>query len=242
MKKLSLTLTIVFIVVYVVLTNAGMLLSAELNMPYLGQNLLLLVFSGFLLLFTAKKKLTDTVGLLWVSSRDIKASLFYIPLVFIIISNGIFFFDVQKPVLEMLMIMVFMVFVAFAEELLFRGLLFKAIEERSGSKTAVIISGVTFGFGHIVNLFAGYTGADQIMQIAVAVLIGIVLSLLFIRTKSILPGIVFHFLFNTASALSADVEPLYDYIMVGVIVVIGSAYLLYLLKGFSAYLHRRGAE
>ncbi len=242
MKKLSLTLTIVFIVVYVVLTNAGMLLSAELNMPYLGQNLLLLVFSGFLLLFTAKKKLTDTVGLLWVSSRDIKASLFYIPLVFIIISNGIFFFDVQKPVLEMLMIMVFMVFVAFAEELLFRGLLFKAIEERSGSKTAVIISGVTFGFGHIVNLFTGYTGADQIMQIAVAVLIGIVLSLLFIRTKSILPGIVFHFLFNTASALSADVEPLYDYIMVGVIVVIGSAYLLYLLKGFSAYLHRRGAE
>ena len=237
MKRLSLILTIAFIIIYVVLTNVGSVLTTELGTPYLGQNLLLLVFSVFLFIYTAKKRLMDTVGLTGVRARDAKVSLFYIPLILIILSNGVFFFDAKMPLFEILMTVVFMAFVACAEELLFRGLLFKAIEERSGSKAAVIVSGVTFGFGHILNLFNGYTGLDQIMQIVVAVLIGVVLSLLFICTKSIVPGIVFHFLFNSASALSTEVEPLYNYIMVGVIVVIGSAYLLYLLRGVSRYVH-----
>jgi membrane protease YdiL (CAAX protease family) len=182
------------------------------------------------------------VGLIRVHASDVRASLFFIPLVLIILSNGAFFFDTKTPAFEILMTVVFMVLVAISEELLFRGMLFKAIEERSGSKAAVIVSGITFGFGHIVNLFTGYSGVEQIMQIAVAVLIGVVLSLLFIRTKSIMPGIVFHFLFNTASALSVEVEPLYNYVMVGVIVVIGVAYLIYLLRNISNYLYRHGEE
>ncbi len=242
MKKLSLTWIIVFIVIYVALTNVGSVLSTALALPHIGQNLLLLAFSAVLLIYMVKNKLTDTVGLTSIAARDVKASLFYVPLVLIILSNGVFFFDAQKPAFEILMTVVFMIFVAFAEEMLFRGMLFKAIEERSGSKAAVIISGITFGFGHIVNLFSGYTGANQIMQIAIAVLIGIVLSLLFVRTKSIVPGMVFHALFNTASALSTEVEPLYDYIAVGVIVVMGAAYLFYLLRGVSRYWFKRGAE
>ena len=242
MKKFSLALSIVLIVIYVALTNAGSALSTQFGLPYMGQILLLLAFSVFLFIYTAKKGLVDTVGLTWVHARDVKVSLFYMPLVLIILSNGVFFFDAQKPAFEILMTVVFMVLVAFAEELLFRGMLFKTIEERSGGKAAVIISGITFGFGHIVNLFNGYTGVSQIIQIVVAVLIGIVLSLLYIRTKSIVPGMVFHTLFNTASALSTEVEPLYDYIAVGVIIAIGAAYLFYLLRGISRHWYKRGAE
>ncbi len=242
MKRLSLTLTIALIVIYVVLTNAGAVLSAQFALPYMGQSILLLAFSIFLFIYTALKRLMRYVGLTGVSVRDVRVGLFYIPLVLIILSNGAFFFDTEMPAFEILMTVVFMVLVAFAEELLFRGMLFKTIEERSGGKAAVIISGITFGFGHIVNLFNGYTGVSQIIQIVVAVLIGIVLSLLFIRTKSIVPGMVFHALFNTASALSTEVEPLYDYIAVGVIVVIGLAYLLYLLRGVTRHWYKQGAE
>ena len=209
MKKFSLALSIVLIVIYVALTNAGSVLSTRFGLPYMGQILLLLAFSVFLFIYTAKKGLLDIAGLTWVNARDVKVSLFYMPLVLIILSNGVFFFDTEMPAFEILMTVVFMVLVAFAEELLFRGMLFKTIEERSGGKAAVIISGITFGFGHIVNLFNGYTGVNQIIQIVVAVLIGIVLSLLYIRTKSIVPGMVFHALFNIASALSMEVEPLY---------------------------------
>ena len=116
---------------------------------------------------------------------------------------------------------------------MFRGLLLKAIEERRDTKMAVFISGLTFGFGHIVNFLNGYTGINQVIQIILAVIIGIVLSLLFVRTESIIPGIIFHFFFNIASALSTEVEPMQNYIMVVIIFTISSVYLVYLLRKVS---------
>ena len=47
-----------------------------------------------------------------------------------------------------------MLCVGFLEEVIFRGLLFTAIA-RNNIKSAVIISSVTFGIGHIINLFNG---------------------------------------------------------------------------------------
>jgi hypothetical protein len=41
---------------------------------------------------------------------------------------------------------------------------------------------------------------------------------------------VFHFLYNLASALSREVEPLQNYMMVGVIIVVAAGYLAYLLR------------
>ncbi|MBD5536303.1 MAG: CPBP family intramembrane metalloprotease [Lachnospiraceae bacterium] len=50
--------------------------------------------------------------------------------------------------------------VGFIEEVIFRGFLFKALAENN-VKSAVIISSVTFGLGHLVNLFNG-SGMDLI--------------------------------------------------------------------------------
>ena len=51
-----------------------------------------------------------------------------------------------------------MLCVGFWEEVIFRGLLFQAIA-KDNIKSAVIISCVTFGIGHIINLFNG-SGMD----------------------------------------------------------------------------------
>ena len=50
--------------------------------------------------------------------------------------------------------MVSMLFVGVLEEVIFRGLLFLAMAKDS-MKAAVIVSSVTFGMGHIVNLLSG---------------------------------------------------------------------------------------
>ena len=63
-----------------------------------------------------------------------------------------------------------------------------------------------------------------------AILIGIILSILFVRTKSIIPGMIFHFFFNIVSILSIKVVALYNYISASIIFVVGLIYLLYLLK------------
>lgn len=230
MKKLSLVLTLVFIIAYIVLLNLGAVLSEQLGVVYSGECLLFLLLSAVLLVYAGKKKLLGTLGLAKPNAAAGKASLYYIPLIIIIPANGLFFFDATKPPLDILMSVVFMALVAFLEELLFRGFLFKTMEERGSTSAAVIVAGLSFGFGHILNLFNGYSSIDQILQIVIASIIGIVLCILFIRTKSIVPGIIFHCLFNSASALSAEVQPLYNYIMAGIIIAVSAVYLVYLLK------------
>ena len=64
MKKFSLALSIVLIVIYVALTNAGSVLSTQFGLPYMGRILLLLAFSVFLFIYMAKKGQVDAVGLM----------------------------------------------------------------------------------------------------------------------------------------------------------------------------------
>ena len=47
-----------------------------------------------------------------------------------------------------------MLCVGFAEEVIFRGFLFRAME-KDNVKTAIIGSSVTFGLGHVLNLVNG---------------------------------------------------------------------------------------
>ncbi len=228
MSKLKLKSSLIFILIYVMLANIGAILSLKVGINYVGQIIMFFTFSVLLLMYTRKYELIKTIGLAKIGFDDVKKSLFYLPLALIALANGVFFFDKTITLPDVILTLFFMILVAFLEELLFRGFLLKSIEQRSTTKTAIIISGVTFGFGHIVNVFNGYSGMSQITQIVLAVLIGIVLAVLFVHTKSIVPGIIFHFIFNTASALSKDVPPLYDYISVGVILLITAIYLIYL--------------
>lgn len=223
-------LSLIFILIYVVLASFGAILSKKIDIDYLGQILLLFTFSAFLIIYIKKYELTRVIGLIKISFKEVKENLLYLPLFLMVLANGVFFFDRTIVVKNIILSIVFMMLVAFLEEVLFRGLLFKSIEEYSTTKTAILVSGATFGFGHIINLLNGYTGINQIIQIALATLIGIILSTLFVCTKSIVPGIIFHFLFNTASILSTSLEPLYNYISISIIFVIASIYLLYLLK------------
>jgi len=230
MTRIKLWTSVIFIAIYVVLANAGAMLTERIGTAFSGQIFFLFGFSVFMLTYIKKRELMNTVGLAKVGFTEIKRCLFYIPLVLIALANGAFFFDSTNNIQEIVLTVIFMLFVAFLEELLVRGLLFKSIEESQSTKAAVLISGAAFGLGHIINLLNGYTGVQQIIQIVLAFAIGIVLALLFVRTKSIVPGIVFHFVFNIASALSIQVEPLYDYIAVGIILLIALAYMVYLIN------------
>ncbi len=67
-----------------------------------------------------------------------------------------------------------MIFVGFLEEIIFRGFLFRGIA-KDNLKEAVIISSVTFGIGHIVNLLNGYDILKNSIQIVFAVAVGFML-------------------------------------------------------------------
>ena len=98
-----------------------------------------------------------------------------------------------------------MLCVGFLEEVIFRGFLFVAIA-KDNIKSAVVISSVTFGIGHIINLFNG-SGMDlvgNLCQIVFAVAVGFLLVTIFYRGGSLLPCIFVHSVLNTLGTFAND--------------------------------------
>lgn len=98
-----------------------------------------------------------------------------------------------------------------------------------------MISGVTFGIGHVVNLARGMSPLEQSIQVGFGVVLGIVLALLFAVTGTIVPLIVFHALLNITGNITAG-DPKADLVMLATTTVVCVGYGLYLV----AVLRRRG--
>ena len=83
---------------------------------------------------------------------------------------------------------VFALLPAICEELAFRGFILSGLEHQRRTRSAILLSALMFGFLHVLlSLF---------QQLFNAALLGIVLGLLAVRSRSIVPGILFHFLNN----------------------------------------------
>ena len=119
--------------------------------------------------------------------------------------NGI---AINLPLSGVVCYIVCMLCVGFVEEVIFRGLLFKALEKDSVN-TAIVISSVTFGLGHLLNLVNG-SGAglvENLFQVTGAIVIGFLFVVLFYRGKSLYPCVIAHAVINITSAF-ANVEGL----------------------------------
>jgi sodium transport system permease protein len=85
-------------------------------------------------------------------------------------------------------IVVFALIPAICEEFAFRGFILSGLERQHRTRSAILLSALMFGFLHVLlSLF---------QQLFNATLLGIILGLLAVRSRSILPGILFHFLNN----------------------------------------------
>jgi len=157
-----------------------------------------------------------------------KAFLFYIPLIVITLQNIWGGVAMRYDATGTVCFIVKMLCVGFLEELIFRGFLFKALS-RDSIKWAVIVSSVTFGLGHIINLIngSGMGLAENLVQIFFAVLIGFLYVIIFWRGGSLWPCVISHGAFNSLSAFSVDGEAIGRLVILCVLTV---AYALILLK------------
>ncbi|MGN1340271.1 MAG: lysostaphin resistance A-like protein, partial [Oscillospiraceae bacterium] len=122
----------------------------------------------------------------------------------------------------------------YVEEIIFRGLLFRAIEKDSRVQ-AVIISAVTFGAGHIVNLLTGHASISTVLQMIYATAIGFAFVLCFWKSGSLLPCIITHSVVNITSKFSArgiseELNTYWNYGATVFIVLVAGGYALYLHK------------
>lgn len=126
-----------------------------------------------------------------------------------------------------------MLCVGFLEEVVFRGFLFKAIA-RDNIKSAVIISSVTFGIGHIINLFngSGMNLVNNLCQIVFAVVVGFLLVTVFYRGGSLIPCILVHSAINTLGTFDNDagLTVQMQLLHIAALILITAAYTLILMR------------
>lgn len=136
--------------------------------------------------------------------------LYYLPLVFITTFNLKYKLDLNINGKGFYLIC--MLLVGFVEEVIIRGFLFKSIAKEN-VKGAIIISSITFGLGHIINLING-SGAnltDNLLQIIFAMAIGFLFVLIFYVSGSIWPCVITHSIVNVTSVLVVKDSVLLDF-------------------------------
>ena len=111
--------------------------------------------------------------------------------------------------------------------MLFRGFLFKMME-RDNVKSAIIVSSITFGMGHIVNLLNGAEFVSTLLQVCYAIAIGFMLVMIFYKSKSIIPCILFHAIFNSLSIFATGESN-----------IISSIVLIAMCLGYAFYIHKK---
>ena len=229
-EKSQIVFAVAWIIAYVVLASTADNISEDVGIPKIVTLPVLIALSVILYFFVRKNGLRQKYGF---CKPQLPAGkmLFYIPLLVLLTANLWYGVRMNQPPVETVLYILSMFCVGFLEEVIFRGFLFQAMAP-NGVKSAIIVSSVTFGIGHIVNLING-SGAEllpNLLQVLYAVAIGFAFVMIYCKTKSLVICVITHSVFNGLSAFANEaVMTPQRQILSGVLfTVIGGGYALYL--------------
>jgi len=184
------------------------------------------IFSIVLVILMIVLKRSKYYGLTKVT--NLKKYLYFIPL-FLIISvnlwNGI---NINNSTSEIIFHILTMINIGFIEEIIFRGFLFKMMA-KDNVKSAIIVSSITFGIGHIVNLLNGADLIPTLIQICYAFSIGYLFVIIFHKSKSLIPCIITHCLVNSLSIFNVE-NIISSYIASSFLIIVPLVYAIYINK------------
>ena len=229
-NKSEIRFAVIWIIAYVVLVSAGDNLSQAFGISKIVTLPVLVVLSAILFLFVKNNGLTEKYGLCRPQIPGAKM-LFYFPLIMLITANLWYGVALNQSPPETLLYILSMFCVGFLEEMIFRGFLFNAMA-KDGVKSAIVVSSVTFGAGHIVNLVNG-SGAQllpNLLQVMYATAVGFAFVMIYYKSKSLVPCILTHGIFNGLSAFANEAAmTVQREILTGVLLaVIAGGYAVYI--------------
>jgi uncharacterized protein len=228
LEKKPILHAILWILLYIAAVNVGDAASEMTGATGLT-GALLIVLSAVLFFYLKKKRRLTCFGLCMVTIPVARKVLFYLPLIVLAFIQLLAWVPSAAAASDAAVTCLFMIGTGFVEEVIFRGFLYQSIARRRSIAAAILISGATFGLGHIVNLLRGYTSLMQAEQIVTAVVIGILLAMLAAITRSIIPGILFHIVFNITGTI-ADPNGNAQTGLLIAILAIGALYSAWLIR------------
>ena len=248
MKKLyeknELGFAIAWIVGYCVLQSLANPLNNIIGIEYAASTAFCILQIVVLFAFIRKNNLQRRYGLCK-SPVPARRFLYYVPLVLLAsgnLWNGVAVNDTPTGAACRVACMLC---VGVLEEVIFRGFLFTAIA-KNNIKSAIVISSVTFGVGHLINLFngSGMHLVNNLCQIIFAIAVGFLLVTIFYRGGSLLPCIFVHSAINTLGTFAndADLTVAMQLRHLAVLIVITVAYTLILTQTLPKNQWKAGIE
>ena len=228
--KSQIWFAVAWIIAYCVLMSVGDALSAWLGIEKSVTLATGILLSAILLLFLKKNGLFSDYGLCK-PKASAKSMLYYIPILIMLTVNLWYGVSLNYGVLETVLYILAMFCVGFLEEVIFRGLLFEAML-KDNVKAAIIVSSVTFGIGHIINLING-SGTEllpNLLQVIYATAAGFMFVMMYYKSKSLIGCIVTHGVFNALSVFANEANATAEMRILTAILltVITGSYALYL--------------
>ena len=228
-KKSNIWFSVAWIIAYCLLLSVGDSLSDAIGIQKSVTFPVALLLSVLLFGFLKKNRLCEEYGLCraQISARKM---LYYLPVFLMLTANLWFGVTLNYGAAESLLYIASMLCVGFLEEVIFRGLLFGAMKKENLT-AAIIVSSVTFGIGHIINLVNG-SGAEllpNLLQVIYATAAGFMFVMMYYKSRSLLICISAHGLFNAISVFANNNLTSGQRILscIGLTVITG-AYALYL--------------
>ncbi len=171
----------------------------------------------------------SSVGLKAPKSLYAEQSLYFIPLLVTEILP--LFWGLQKGLSlgTVLLVLLWSIFVALAEETFFRGIILSLLKSKS-LVLAIILSSFLFSLGHLANLAGGADPIATLGQVLFAFSFGLVAAIITLYTQSLLVPILLHFAHNTIATLTVTAGTSADLILGCVQAVILLIYAYYLWK------------
>jgi membrane protease YdiL (CAAX protease family) len=231
-KKNGLVFAIFWIVIYVVGLSIADNVSVSVGIEKSITVLTCSVMTVIIYTWIKKNDLLDMYGLCK-CEIEAKKLLYYVPLIIMASVNLWFGVAFNLFLLETVLYILSMLMVGFLEEIIFRGFLFVEMC-KDNVKTAIIVSSVTFGIGHIVNLING-SGADlfsNILQVIYAIAGGFLFTILFYKTKSLWACIITHIVLNALSVFANEsaMTQTREIVSAGMLTIISVIYAIYILR------------
>ena len=229
MRKFYETKPVLFAALWIVLYVVGIgSLRGSYGDGSLQMLLGLVAISAALLLVIRLCKLNEELGMTrWLQNG--KGVLWLLPMWVLATGNlwgGISFR--YEPINTLMAVLSFLL-VGVVEEIIFRGFLFNSMKKTGSLTAAVIVSAITFGMGHIVNLLTGHATGETLVQIIFAVAWGFLFTFAYLKGGSLLPCIAIHSLIDVLSVFARDNEAAHWIIIIATVLT-AVVYCLYLAK------------
>ena len=216
-KKNELTFALVWIGLYVVVMNIALQfcggfddLASKTAAQVLVPVICICVLAVVSTVWIIRNGLSEKYGLCHFKGTG-QPFLYFIPLIImscVNLKNGL---GLNAPIAVALLMMVNLAVAGYVEEIIFRGFLFRCLA-KDNLRSAIFVSAITFGAGHIVNLVNTADSLGVLLQVCYAIVIGFLYTIIAYKGGSLCPCIASHMFVNGSSTFALEQGPFSNYV------------------------------